>query len=150
MKIKQTLLLGLIVIFLFLDPQQALAHRSGCHRWHSCPSDRGTYTCGDLGYPCKYPTYPEGGGTTYTTPIIKPSPTPTPKPLPTATPTPTPTPVPTSTLTPTPLPISDVKGVQTESNEGSFWPGLLIIGTLFGLLYYGIKKLKKQPKNEEI
>jgi Staphylococcal nuclease homologue len=25
-------------------------HRSGCHRWHSCPSDRGTYTCGDLGY----------------------------------------------------------------------------------------------------
>lgn len=27
----------------------ALAHRSGCHRWHSCPSDRGTYTCGDTG-----------------------------------------------------------------------------------------------------
>ncbi len=27
-----------------------LAHRSGCHRWHSCPSDRGTYVCGDLGY----------------------------------------------------------------------------------------------------
>lgn len=26
------------------------AHRSGCHRWHSCESDRGTYTCGDLGY----------------------------------------------------------------------------------------------------
>jgi len=28
----------------------ATAHRSGCHRWHSCPSDRGTYVCGDLGY----------------------------------------------------------------------------------------------------
>ncbi len=28
----------------------AFAHRSGCHRWHSCPSDGGTYTCGDLGY----------------------------------------------------------------------------------------------------
>ena len=28
----------------------AQAHRSGCHRWHSCPSDRGTYVCGDLGY----------------------------------------------------------------------------------------------------
>jgi endonuclease G len=27
----------------------AAAHRSGCHRWHSCPSDRGTYTCGDTG-----------------------------------------------------------------------------------------------------
>ena len=28
----------------------ASAHRDGCHRWHSCPSDHGTYTCGDLGY----------------------------------------------------------------------------------------------------
>ncbi len=28
----------------------AEAHRSGCHRWHSCPSDHGTYVCGDLGY----------------------------------------------------------------------------------------------------
>lgn len=25
------------------------AHRSGCHRWHSCPSDTGSYVCGDLG-----------------------------------------------------------------------------------------------------
>lgn len=23
---------------------QAFAHRSGCHRWHTCPSDRGTYS----------------------------------------------------------------------------------------------------------
>jgi len=28
----------------------AEAHRSGCHRWHSCPSDTGSYTCGDLGH----------------------------------------------------------------------------------------------------
>lgn len=28
----------------------AEAHRSGCHRWHSCPSDTGSYVCGDLGY----------------------------------------------------------------------------------------------------
>lgn len=28
----------------------ATAHRSGCHRWHSCPSDHGTYVCGDIGY----------------------------------------------------------------------------------------------------
>ena len=27
-----------------------LAHRSGCHRWHSCPSDTGSYTCGDTGH----------------------------------------------------------------------------------------------------
>lgn len=26
------------------------AHRDGCHRWHSCPSDSGSYVCGDLGY----------------------------------------------------------------------------------------------------
>ena len=26
------------------------AHRDGCHRWHSCPSDTGSYVCGDLGY----------------------------------------------------------------------------------------------------
>ena len=26
------------------------AHRSGCHRWHSCPSDSNTYICGDTGH----------------------------------------------------------------------------------------------------
>lgn len=26
------------------------AHRDGCHRRHSCPSDTGSYVCGDLGY----------------------------------------------------------------------------------------------------
>ena len=26
------------------------AHQSGCHRWHICPSDSGSYVCGDLGY----------------------------------------------------------------------------------------------------
>ncbi len=40
--------LGLLLTPLLVSP--ALAHRSGCHRWHSCPSDRGTYICGDLGY----------------------------------------------------------------------------------------------------
>ena len=25
------------------------AHRHSCHRYHRCPSDRGTYICGDLG-----------------------------------------------------------------------------------------------------
>jgi hypothetical protein len=31
-------------------PSDAQAHRDGCHRWHSCPSDTGSYVCGDLGY----------------------------------------------------------------------------------------------------
>ena len=38
---------GLLVLYTI---GTADAHRSGCHRWHSCPSDRGTYVCGDLGY----------------------------------------------------------------------------------------------------
>lgn len=33
-------------------PGVALAHRSGCHNLHTCPSDTGSYVCGDLGYPC--------------------------------------------------------------------------------------------------
>lgn len=32
---------------------EIVAHRSGCHRWHSCPSDSGSYTCGDTGY-CRF------------------------------------------------------------------------------------------------
>jgi hypothetical protein len=35
--------LGLLLLRLML-PTSADAHRSGCHRWHTCPSDRGTYT----------------------------------------------------------------------------------------------------------
>ena len=39
------LLAGLLLVALAAE-----AHRSGCHRWHSCPSDTGSYECGDLGY----------------------------------------------------------------------------------------------------
>lgn len=53
------LTIGLLVIFVFsfsvLVPS-ASAHRSGCHRWHSCPSDTGSYICGDLGYNSECPT----------------------------------------------------------------------------------------------
>ncbi|GAA5504094.1 hypothetical protein Dxin01_03862 [Deinococcus xinjiangensis] len=47
-----------VLAFFFVSP--ALAHRDGCHRWHSCPSDRGTYICGDLGYTtyCPKPEQP--------------------------------------------------------------------------------------------
>ncbi len=41
-------LLLFLVLFVFARP--TFAHRSGCHRWHSCPSDTGSYVCGDLGY----------------------------------------------------------------------------------------------------
>ncbi len=33
-------------------PAVALAHRSGCHNLHTCPSDSNTYVCGDLGFAC--------------------------------------------------------------------------------------------------
>ena len=35
---------------IFLIPPISEAHQDGCHRWHSCPSDSGSYVCGDLGY----------------------------------------------------------------------------------------------------
>ena len=39
-----------VLCFVFIHfPLTSNAHRSGCHRWHSCVSDSGSYTCGDLG-----------------------------------------------------------------------------------------------------
>jgi len=40
----------LSIVFVVAAPDSAFAHKSGCHRWHSCPSDSGSYVCGDLGY----------------------------------------------------------------------------------------------------
>lgn len=45
-----SVLVSLLMIGVLLFPGLAEAHRSGCHRWHSCPSDTGSYRCGDLGY----------------------------------------------------------------------------------------------------
>ena len=42
--------LALAFLIILAPFSKALAHRSGCHRWHSCPSDTGSYVCGDLGY----------------------------------------------------------------------------------------------------
>ena len=42
------LILTLSIGVIQLTP--SYAHSSGCHRWHSCPSDSGSYVCGDLGY----------------------------------------------------------------------------------------------------
>lgn len=63
--LKENLFRNFIILgalFILILPLFSFAHRSGCHRWHSCPSDTGSYVCGDLGYPCKYPTYPKSGG----------------------------------------------------------------------------------------
>ena len=44
-----TFLLALTFLFFVFYVVMAEAHRSGCHRWHSCPSDSGSYICGDTG-----------------------------------------------------------------------------------------------------
>jgi len=71
-----------IITLVLIIPIVSFAHRSGCHRWHSCPSDTGSYIQGDAGYISQYPTYKDGvttypdnpyyrleyGGTKYITP----------------------------------------------------------------------------------
>lgn len=39
-----------LALFTLAIPDDAFAHQSRCHMWHSCPSDTGSYVCGDLGY----------------------------------------------------------------------------------------------------
>jgi hypothetical protein len=36
-------------------PEQAQAHRHGCHRWHTCPSDHATYRWGPRRLLCVAP-----------------------------------------------------------------------------------------------
>jgi hypothetical protein len=43
------LLISLVFVSLVPVIETGYAHRDGCHRWHSCPSDSGSYVCGDLG-----------------------------------------------------------------------------------------------------
>ena len=52
------LLIPVTLVAIVLLPSSAAAHRSGCHRWHSCPSDSGSYVCGDLGYSNYCPSRP--------------------------------------------------------------------------------------------
>ena len=62
---RSSIRLGILVVVVLLSASPARAHQSGCHRWHSCPSDTGSYVCGDAGYTCRYPTYdtnPMDGG----------------------------------------------------------------------------------------
>ncbi|HEV7827073.1 MAG TPA: hypothetical protein VGP02_19450 [Mycobacteriales bacterium] len=51
-------------------PGTASAHRDGCHRWHSCPSDTGSYVCGDLGYYSECPGGAPGSRDPYVAPDV--------------------------------------------------------------------------------
>lgn len=105
-----------------------LEHRNGCHRWHSCPSDTGSYVCGDLGYydqcgygppaaptiaprpkkPAAIPTKPPAPPKAVTKPKAAP-PTSTHVPAPKN--TPVPPPAPTDTIVP--LPASGQASIPT-------------------------------------
>ena len=63
-------IMALATALLTVTTAPSQAHQSGCHRWHSCPSDSGSYVCGDLGYYSGCPGYTPPVGTI-------PNPTPT-------------------------------------------------------------------------
>jgi endonuclease YncB( thermonuclease family) len=48
---------GILVVMLTLLAWSVVgeAHRDPCHRQHACPSDHGTYVCGDLGHCAQCP-----------------------------------------------------------------------------------------------
>lgn len=46
---KILILLPILTILLFFVPSVSYEHQDACHRWHSCPSDSGSYVCGDAG-----------------------------------------------------------------------------------------------------
>lgn len=50
MKYVLTILCVLAGLIVIAPVPSVSAHQDGCHRWHSCPSDSGSYVCGDLGY----------------------------------------------------------------------------------------------------
>jgi endonuclease YncB( thermonuclease family) len=49
------IVLSLVSLRLTASNNPVSAHRSGCHRYHRCPSDTGNYVCGDLGYDSQCP-----------------------------------------------------------------------------------------------
>lgn len=69
-------IIALVSSVVILSEQDSFAHRDGCHRWHSCPSDSGSYVCGDLGYysecPRSYEPVKSDEPTKKTVPIEKP------------------------------------------------------------------------------
>lgn len=95
-----------VLIFSFIilvGPTKTYAHQSGCHRWHSCPSDSGSYVCGDTGHSNYCGTSP---APTYTPPAQS---------------TPTYTP-PTSTTTPKTTTTYTQPQVKSYSTSTSYKP----------------------------
>jgi hypothetical protein len=54
-------------IGLAVSAPTAVAHQDGCHSWHSCPSDSGSYVCGDTGNYSECPALSGSAGYTWIT-----------------------------------------------------------------------------------
>lgn len=106
--------------------------RSGCHRWHSCQSDSGSYTCGDTGHSNYCGTAPQTK--TYTDP--------TPSQPKTTTPTST-TPSYTNTKT-----VPTAPAQKEESYDYGWVVGLGILG-LIGWAIYAESTSTPKHKNHQ-
>lgn len=98
-------LVASFALFSFLA-MPAAAHRSGCHSWHSCPSDTGSYVCGDTGYcsGCSDNQYCQNGS--YSPVATRAKPTPAPVVVPVQAPVVVPTPAPLPKSVPAVIPVS--------------------------------------------
>lgn len=103
-KLLSVLLPSLAVLSFLAMP--AAAHRSGCHSWHSCPSDSGSYVCGDTGHcsGCSDNQYCQNGS--YSPVATRAKPTPAPVVVPVQAPVVAPTPVPLPKSVPIVVPVS--------------------------------------------
>jgi hypothetical protein len=131
----------------------ASAHQSGCHRWHSCPSDTGSYVCGDTGYSNYCPTSDPTPVTTPTTaPLVpattasKPTTTTTTRPPTTTTTTKAPATTSTtmaSTMTTAPVVLRS-QGIANDQSEreastADALPGFALLGGMGYGSYRGVR-----------
>lgn len=151
---------GVLVIGFGVFTPSASAHRDGCHRWHSCPSDSGSYTCGDTGHYSECPSsQPEPVMSEPATTQPPPPPPTTTTAAPTTTtapPTTTTTEPPTTTTThvavkdatkTTDAPATIVLDVEPVSDEEDADSGNALVG--FGglaALGYGAYRLRRRSK----
>jgi hypothetical protein len=151
---KSNIIVLSFLAFAFVSTSSAEAHRDGCHAAHSCPSDTGSYVCGDLGNSSECGDTPKTDAAPAPTsaPIkqyVAPIATKAPLRQPTSTPTVQPTVEPTKRPTATPVqktqvvPTAVVAGESSSSNPVG---ALITLGILGGLGYLGHKKFKIQAK----
>lgn len=120
------LLLAMVGFMVSLQANPVLAHRSGCHRWHSCPSDSGSYTCGDTGHSNYCGTTPTPQ---ITTPVV----------------TPTPSPDTSTSPTPTYTPSSTVSENTPEKSSSNGWWWIAVPAGLWGASAISDKSTKRSP-----